>query len=76
MLRSKDLRQNPIAVFNSILSARLICTLDFVFAETTLTRTVRMARRLPTHNRSMQQSSFSITNPGVVANARRHASRK
>jgi hypothetical protein len=36
-LSSKDLRRNPIAIFNSILSARLICVLDFVFAETTLT---------------------------------------
>jgi hypothetical protein len=37
MLRSKDLLQKPIAIFNSILSARLICVLDFIFAETTLT---------------------------------------
>jgi len=37
-LSSKDLRRNPIAIFNSILSARLICVLDFVFAETTLVR--------------------------------------
>jgi hypothetical protein len=35
-LSSKDLRRNPIAIFNSILSARLICVLDFIFAETTL----------------------------------------
>jgi hypothetical protein len=37
MLRSKDLSGNQIAIFNSILSARLICILDFIFAETTLT---------------------------------------
>jgi hypothetical protein len=36
-LSSKDLRRNPIAIFNSILSARLICVLDFIFDETTLT---------------------------------------
>jgi hypothetical protein len=35
-LSSKDLRRNPIAIFNFILSARLICILDFIFAETTL----------------------------------------
>jgi hypothetical protein len=37
-LSSKDLRRNPIAIFNSILSARLICVLDFIFAETTPVR--------------------------------------
>jgi hypothetical protein len=37
-LSSKDLRRNPIAIFNSILSARLICVLDFIFAEITLTQ--------------------------------------
>jgi hypothetical protein len=34
MLKSKDLRRNSITIFNSILSARLICILDFNFAET------------------------------------------
>jgi len=34
-LSSKDLRRNPNAIFNFILSARLICILDFIFAETT-----------------------------------------
>jgi hypothetical protein len=37
MLRSKDLGRNEITIFNFILSARLICILDFIFAETTLT---------------------------------------
>jgi hypothetical protein len=37
ILSSKDLSGNQIAIFNSILSARLICILDFIFAETTLT---------------------------------------
>jgi len=46
MLRSKDLRQNPIDIFNSILSARLICILDFVFPETSPVGWAAMARRL------------------------------
>jgi hypothetical protein len=37
MLSSKDLSGNRIAITNSILSARLICVLDFIFAETTST---------------------------------------
>jgi len=36
-LSSKDLRRNLIAIFNFILSARLISILDFIFAETTMT---------------------------------------
>jgi hypothetical protein len=37
ILSSKDLRGSTIAILNSILSARLICVLDLIFAETTLT---------------------------------------
>jgi hypothetical protein len=36
-LSGKDLRRDSIVIFNSILSARLICVLDFIFAEITLT---------------------------------------
>jgi hypothetical protein len=35
-LASKDLGRNLIAILNLILSARLICVLDSIFAETTL----------------------------------------
>jgi len=34
MLSGKNLRRNSIAIFSSILSARLICVLDFIFVET------------------------------------------
>jgi len=46
ILSAKDLRRNPIANFNSILSARLICILDFVFPETSPVGWAAMARRL------------------------------
>jgi len=51
MLKSKDLRRNPIAIFNSILSARLISILDFIFADTALTeRSAWRADCWPTTN--------------------------
>jgi len=76
MLRSKDLRRNPIAVFNSILSARLISILDFIFADTALTETVCMARRLLAHNRSRRDPSSRSRILEFAANVRRHAPTK
>jgi hypothetical protein len=37
ILKTNNLRRLEITFFNSILSARLICILDFIFAGTTLT---------------------------------------
>jgi hypothetical protein len=71
-IEQQGLTTNPIAIFNSILSARLICVLDFVFAETTLIE----PSAWPTDCWSVQRSSLSITNPRVVANAHRQAPRK
>jgi len=67
-LSSKDLRRNPIAIFNSILSARLICILDFIFAETTLNEpSAWLADCWSTT--APAAIFFPINNPCVAANA-------
>jgi hypothetical protein len=58
MLRDKDLSGSQLAIFNSILSARLICVIDFIFAEINSDRYRRMVRGLLAHNR-LAQRSFS-----------------
>jgi hypothetical protein len=59
-LSSKDLRRNPITIFNSILSARLICVLDFIFAETTVNEpSAWLADCWPTTDPSSDLSSRS-----------------
>jgi hypothetical protein len=66
-LSSKDLRRNPIAIFNSILSARLICVLDFIFAETTLSElSAWLADCWPTTS-PRSGLRFSITNPHALS---------
>jgi hypothetical protein len=74
MLKGKDLQRNSIVISNSILSARLICILDFIFAETTPIERAAWIAACETHNRSWfsNSSSRSIT-ARVVANLRRHA---
>lgn len=73
MLKSKDLRRNPIGIFNSILSAPLICILDFILPK-------RLLSDVP-HGPQLAGPQpillviFLITNPLVAANVRRQAPR-
>jgi len=78
---NQDIEQQGLTMkFDRHFQLYLVCSPDlcswFYFRRNNSDRTVRVARRLPTHNRSSYRSSFSITNPHVVAHARRHAPRK
>jgi len=71
-LSGNDLGRNPITIFNFILSARLICILDFVFAETNPTElpawlaacwptTISVAALLLDHIRSRSRNGLAAT---------------
>ena len=76
ILKTKNLRPLEITFFNSILSARLICILDFIFAETTLTEpSAWLTNCWPTTGPYSDLPSRSRI-LAFVANAHRQAPRK